>query len=250
MIRNRGPVCSAVGAAVLGAEPAAFPSPLPPASCGAGPQPASSSLDLLRPFVLRTAGSVFGPVNFFSPLLSYSLNCYLTKAPSACPQGTQAGPYPEQCRPLLSVLPLFVGGGAGVWGTFLLGVAFRHLTCGFYLLFLSSQVALRDSKTSPRPASARVSWCLETSSIKTPFPGWISVLSSFVSLFIFYVLSYLLSKTMGCFSGRLMTSASDQKLFCEVCSVFGYSFDEFVGEKGVSPSYSSAILAPPPPFCR
>ena len=50
---------------------------------------------------------------------------------------------------------------------------------------------------------------------------------------------------MGCFSGCLMTSASDQKLFCEVCSAFSYSFDEFVGEKVVSSSYSSAILAPP-----
>ena len=97
-----------------------------------------------------------------------------------------------------------------------------------------SQVALRDSKTSPRPASARVSWCLETSSIKTPFLGWISILSSFVSLFIFYVLSYLLSKTMGYFSGCLMSSASDQKVFCEVCSAFNCSFDEFVGEKVIS----------------
>ena len=117
---------------------------------------------------------------------------------------------------------------------------------GFIYCSPPSQVALRDSKTSPRPASARVSWCLETSAIKTPFPGCISVLSSFVSLFIFYILSYVLLKTVGCFSGHLMTSASDQKLFCEVCSVFGYSFDEFVGEKVVSPSYSSAILAPPP----
>ncbi|KAB0353990.1 hypothetical protein FD755_023316, partial [Muntiacus reevesi] len=58
-------------------------------------------------------------------------------------------------------------------------------------------------------------WYLETSSIKTPFPGWISIPSSFVSLFIFYILSYLLSKTMGCFSGCLMSSASVQKLFCE-----------------------------------
>ena len=69
--------------------------------------------------------------------------------------------------------------------------------------------------------------------------------SSFVSLFIFYILSYLLSKTMGCFSGRLMTSASDQKLFCEGCSVLNCSFHEFVGEKVVSPSCSSAFLAPP-----
>ena len=99
-------------------------------------------------------------------------------------------------------------------------------------------------KTSPRPASARVSWWFETSSIKTPFPGRVSIPSSFVSLFIFCILSYLPSKTMGCFSGRLMSSASDQKLFCELCSPFNCSFDEFVGENVVSPSYSS-ILTPP-----
>ena len=83
---------------------------------------------------------------------------------------------------------------------------------------------------------------METSSITTPFPEWVSVPSSVVSLFIFYILSYLLSKMMGCFSGRLMSSASDQKLFCEVRSAFKCSFDEFVGEKVVSPSYSCAIF--------
>ena len=36
LIRNWWPVCSAVGDAVLGAEPAPFPSFLPPVSCGAG----------------------------------------------------------------------------------------------------------------------------------------------------------------------------------------------------------------------
>ena len=87
---------------------------------------------------------------------------------------------------------------------------------------------------------------METSSIKTPFPGRVSVPSSFVSLFIFYILSYLPSKTIGCFSGHLMSSASDQKLFCEICSAFNCSFGEFVGKKVVSPSYSLAILAPPP----
>ena len=62
-----------------------------------------------------------------------------------------------------------------------------------------------------------------------------------LSLFIFYILSYLLLKTMDCFSGLLMSSASEQKLFCEVCCAFSCSFDEFVGEKVVSPSYSSTI---------
>ena len=35
------------------------------------------------------------------------------------------------------------------------------------------------------------------------------------------------------------------EVVCEVCSAFGYSFNEFVGEWVVSPSYSSGILAPP-----
>ena len=83
---------------------------------------------------------------------------------------------------------------------------------------------------------------------KTPFPGWSSIPTSFVSLFVFYIFSYLLSKTMGCFSGCLMSSAGIQKLFCGIYSALKCSFDEFVGDKVVSPSYSSTILGPPPIF--
>ena len=71
----------------------------------------------------------------------------------------------------------------------------------------------------------------------TSFPGWSSLPNSFVSFFIFYIFSYLLSKTMGCFSGCLMSSAGIQKLFCGIYSAFKCSFDEFVGEKVFSPSY-------------
>ena len=81
---------------------------------------------------------------------------------------------------------------------------------------------------------------------KTPFPGWSSVPTSFVSFFVFYIFSYLFLKTMICFSGCLMSSASTQKLFCGIYSAFKCPFDEFVGEKMVSPSYSSAILGLPP----
>ena len=42
-----------------------------------------------------------------------------------------------------------------------------------------------------------------------------SVPTSFVSLFIFYIFSYLLSKTMGCFSGCLMSSSDDTTLKAE-----------------------------------
>ena len=81
---------------------------------------------------------------------------------------------------------------------------------------------------------------------KTPFPGWSSFPTSFVSLFIIYIFSYLLLKKMGCFSGCLMFSAGIQKLFCGIFSAFKCSFDEFVGEKVFSLSYSSAILGPTP----
>ena len=51
---------------------------------------------------------------------------------------------------------------------------------------------------------------------------------------------------MSCFAGCLMSSASTQKLFSGIYSALKCSFDEFVREKVVSPSYSSAILGPPP----
>ena len=55
----------------------------------------------------------------------------------------------------------------------------------------------------------------------------------------------LFLKTMVCFSGCLMSSASLQKLFCGVCSALKCSFEEFVREKVDFPSYSSTILGPP-----
>ena len=75
-----------------------------------------------------------------------------------------------------------------------------------------------------------------------PFPGRSSLPTSFVSFFIFYIFSYLFLKTMVCFSGCLMSSASLQKLFCGVCSALKCSFEEFVREKVVFLSYSSAIF--------
>ena len=56
---------------------------------------------------------------------------------------------------------------------------------------------------------------------------------------------FLLSpfEDLGCFSGCLMSSAGIQKLFCGIYSTFKCSFDEFVGEKVFSPSYSSTILS-------
>ena len=114
LVRNWRPVCSLVG-------DAPFPYPLPPASGGgwASPPPASSSLELLRPFVLRTASSVFRPVNFLSARHPF------------CPHLLVAD--------------------AGVWGTFLLGVAFRHVICGFYLFVLPVRLPSKIQKLPPDP---------------------------------------------------------------------------------------------------
>ena len=132
-----------------------------------------------------------------------------------------------------------------VWATSLLGVVVRCVICGFYLfIYFSSQLRC-PLRFHNSPQTCRWEGFLvfgNFSSFTTPSPGQISIPNSFVSLFIFYILSYLLSKTMGCFSGCLMSSARVQKLFCGIFSVFKCSFDEFVEEKVVSPSYSSAIL--------
>ena len=116
---------------------------------------------------------------------------------------------------------------------------------GFNCLFIfpPCYVALCASKAQHRLSSEECFLVFGNFSLfKTPFPGWSSVPPSFVSFFVFYIFSYLLSKTMGYFSGCLMSSASIQKLFCGIYLAFKCSFDEFVGEKVVSPSYSSAIF--------
>ena len=122
----------------------------------------------------------------------------------------------------------------------------RHVFCGVLFCFPPpSYVALWDSKTPHRPAGESISWCLESSS-----PSWLpprdrSLSQILLPLFLSYILSYLLLKRMGCLS-RCLVFTSIQKLFCGSCWAFKWSFDEFVGEKVVSPSYSSAILGPPP----
>ena len=146
--------------------------------------------------------------------------------------------------------PCLLVAGAGVCTASPLGelplgtesVGFNYLST-----FPPCYAALCASQARHRLSSESVSWCLETSLFLrlSSQDGALSLplLSLFLS-FIFF--SYLLSKTLGCFSGCLMSSASIQKLFCGIYSAFKCSFDEFVGEKVVSLPYSSAILGPPP----
>ena len=154
------------------------------------------------------------------------------------------------CASLFS--PCLLVADASVWATSLLGVSVRHINCGFYLfIYFSSWLYchLRFQNSSQTRQWKGFLVFGNFSSFKTPFPGWVSISNSFVSLFLFYILSYLLSKTMGCLSECLMSSDSIQKLFCGICSAFKCSFNEFVGDKMVFLSYSSIILGPPPSPC-
>ena len=85
---------------------------------------------------------------------------------------------------------------------------------GFIYLFFLLVMLL--SEIPKLPTGERVSWCLETFPLLR-LPPWDGSPSlTLLSLFIFYLLSYRLSKTMGCLSGCLVSSTNIQKLFCGI----------------------------------
>ena len=115
----------------------------------------------------------------------------------------------------------------------------------YLLIFPPYYVALCASKARHRLSSESVYWCLETSLyLRHPSRDGVPSLP-LLSLFLSFIFFLSPFEDNGCFSWCLMSSASIQKLFCGLYSVFKCSFDEFVGEKVVSLSYSSAILGPP-----
>ena len=142
-----------VGGAISGAEFTPFPSPLPPASFEGWTRlpPAISSLELLSPFVLRTAVSVFRPVSFLSLAIpQFKLLSHVSSL--RLPSG-HSGPVltlSNAARSSPFCLHLLVA-DVGVWGTSLLGVACRHVICGFYLFFLPVRFPSEIRKFPPDP---------------------------------------------------------------------------------------------------
>ena len=123
---------------VSGAEFAPFSSPLPPASGGAGVVrcrlallwTCSDPLFCKRPAVC--SGWLIFSLSFAIPQFKLESHESFLPLPSGhsglvltLSNATRSSPF----RPHLLVAD------AGVWGTFLLGVAFRHVICGFYLFF-------------------------------------------------------------------------------------------------------------------
>ena len=65
----------------------------------------------------------------------------------------------------------------------------------------------------------------------TPSPGRVSTANVFVSLFVFYILSYLLLKRMGCLSGCLCPLAAFRSCFVEVAQPSNALLMNFWGRK-------------------
>ena len=113
-------------------------------------------------------------------------------------------------------------------GLFLLReLQLRHVFCGILFFSVCPLPVMLPSGIPKLPINPLVrafpdAW--NVSSFTTPSPGWVFIPNSLVSLFVFYILSYLLSKRMGCLSGCLLSSASIQKLFCGSCSTFKWFF--------------------------
>ena len=140
LIRNWRPICSAVGDAVLGPEPAPFPLPLPPASgwvwlvCSLRALLWTFSVPLFCERLAVCSGRLIFSLSFAVPqfkLVTHKSSLRLSSGHSGLVLTLRNAAGSSPFRPHLLVAD------AGVWGTFLLGVAFRHVICEFYLFFPS-----------------------------------------------------------------------------------------------------------------
>ena len=129
------------------------------------------------------------------------------------------------------------------WGSYCW--ACNLLVLIIYLFFPSCYVALCVSKAATDWAGRVFPGVWKPLFLKFPSRDGAPSPPPLSPFFVFYIFSYLFLKTMVCFSGCLMSSASLQKLFCGVCSVLKCSFEEFVREKVVFTSYSSTIFTVP-----
>ena len=155
LVRNWEPVCSLVGVPALG------PSlPLSPSLClppPAGDGPVRSRLALLwdrsvLPLLCERAHSVFGWLIFSLSLaipqfklMSHVSSLRLPSGHSGLVLTLSNAACSSPFRPHLLV------GDGGIWVTFMLGVAFRHVICGFYFMFPPVRLPSEIRKLPPDP---------------------------------------------------------------------------------------------------
>ena len=128
-----------LGGAISAAEFSPFPSPLPPASGRDGPVHRQQALlwNCLDPLFCERPAMCSGRLLFSLSLAIPQFKLLSHKSSLRLPAG-HSGPVLTLSNAAHSspFLPHLLVADAGLWGTFLLGVAFRHVICGFYLFFL------------------------------------------------------------------------------------------------------------------
>ena len=131
-----------------------FLSPLPPASGGDGPVRHrlavlwSCSLPLFCKRPAACSGRLIFSFSLAIPqfkLVTHKSSLQLSSGHSGPVLTLSNAARSSPFRPHLLVAD------AGVWGTFLLGVAFRHVICGFYLFFLPVMLPSEIQKLLPDP---------------------------------------------------------------------------------------------------
>ena len=99
------------------------------------------------------AGSVFGQVNFLSlSLVIPQFNLLSHVSSLQLPSGHSSPVLTLNNNACSSPFcPHLLVADVGIWGTFLMGVAFRHVICGFYLFFLPVRLPSEIRKLPPDP---------------------------------------------------------------------------------------------------
>ena len=141
-------------------------------------------------------------------------------APSDFLRAFRPGPYPKFAAFATLSIPLSLMVDKSIWATSLLGVVVRHLFCVFWFIFPSWLSCPLEILKLPIDLLVRGFPGVWKLLLHDSLPRMVSIPNSFVSLFVFYIFSYLLLKRMGCLSRCLVSSTSIQKLFCGSFSVF------------------------------
>ena len=152
LVRNWRSVCSVVGDATSGAEFAPFPSPLLPASARVGPVHSlrallwTCSVPLFCERQAVCSGWLIFSLSFAVPQFKLVSHKSSLRLPSGHSDPVLTLSNAARSSPFC---PHLLVADAGVWGTFLLGVAFRQVICGFYLFFLPVRLASEIRKLPP-----------------------------------------------------------------------------------------------------
>ena len=152
-----------------------------------------------------------------------------------------SGPFPTlsnaSCTSRFS--PHLLVANASVWATSLLGVAVTRVLCIFFFplpVMLPSEIP--KLPTDPMVRGFPGVWKLLL--FYNSLPGWVSIPNFFVSLFIFYIFSYLLLKTMDAFLGAWCPLPAFRSCFVEVAQHLNDLLMNLWGRK-----WSSCPISPP-----